>query len=607
MSPRLRRRQPLALACALAAIGSASCEPPPDPAEGQGDEQPIEARPQALFTSTLPTGWSTTPVGSNGLAGSASYDDVTNSFGSDGAGNNVSGTADNFYFVYRTQSGDGEIVARMTGISGGSTSARHGIMIRSSSATNSSHVFLFQQPDQTVGYTRRAGVGTGSFHGAVTAGAKFHWLKLVRRGSTIQSYTSADGLTWTVGLAATLSGLGPTALYGIAVCSYNTGATARSYADNVGVTRLPSPYGDADVGATGASGTASFDYPAQTWTVRGAGAGVAGTSDSFHFAYRTLIGDGELIARVASVSGPSTSRAGIMLRNSLGASSSHAFLWSTPSGGVGLTRRAAGGVSSAHFLPVGSTNQWMRLVRAGATVDGYESPDGVAWTLVASSNLSDLGTTVYVGFADTSRVSGTLSTAVLDSVVFKPVQSQRPNMVPWVGNWQVIPDDVFLPDSHDVQDGCVTAGTHKVLRFDFQSRNHGRTDAVVGQPSQRPDLFVWSLAHQHRHFLDYNRYFLRDASGVVAASKKESFCLEDTDRSDDFGAPDAKFFCANDGIQGIAAGWLDEYNGELPCQYIVLDGVPPGSYTLEATTNVNRFVVEDDYSDNSFALPVVVP
>jgi hypothetical protein len=57
--------------------------------------------------------------------------------------------------------------------------------------------------------------------------------------------------------------------------------------------------------------------------------------------------------------------------------------------------------------------------------------------------------------------------------------------------------DSFGPNDHDVQDGCVTPGQHRVLRFDFLSHNAGDADLVVGSPAARPDLFVWSAAHGH--------------------------------------------------------------------------------------------------------------
>jgi hypothetical protein len=51
--------------------------------------------------------------------------------------------------------------------------------------------------------------------------------------------------------------------------------------------------------------------------------------------------------------------------------------------------------------------------------------------------------------------------------------------------------------------------------------------------------------------------------------------------------------------QGISAGWADLYGRELPCQFVVIDGVPDGTYVLRSTTNAQRVVAESDYADNT--------
>src|SRR5262249_30772535 len=72
------------------------------------------------------------------------------------------------------------------------------------------------------------------------------------------------------------------------------------------------------------------------------------------------------------------------------------------------------------------------------------------------------------------------------------------NLVTIVRNFY-IRRETFNAGDHDVQDGCVTPGAHRVLRFDFLSHNAGDADLVVGSPAARPDLFVWSAAHGHYH------------------------------------------------------------------------------------------------------------
>ncbi|HEX9458232.1 MAG TPA: lysyl oxidase family protein [Thermoanaerobaculia bacterium] len=176
------------------------------------------------------------------------------------------------------------------------------------------------------------------------------------------------------------------------------------------------------------------------------------------------------------------------------------------------------------------------------------------------------------------------------------------NLISKVRNFS-IGTETFPSGSHDVQDGCVTPGSHRVLRFDFVSSNIGNADLVIGKPADRPDLFVFSAAHGHFHFKDFNEYRLFATNGDLAMpGKKQGFCLADVERNDggDPGAPSSRQFdpstCA---YQGITAGWSDVYDASLPCQYIVLDGVADGDYTLVAITNAAHLVAEDNFDDNS--------
>ena len=158
--------------------------------------------------------------------------------------------------------------------------------------------------------------------------------------------------------------------------------------------------------------------------------------------------------------------------------------------------------------------------------------------------------------------------------------------------------ETFAADSHDVQDACITPGAHRVMRFDFLSHNAGDADLVVGSPVARPDLFVWSAAHRHYHLKDFNEFKLFSKAGVeVEIGHKQAFCLIDIERKHPTARPDAQFTDCNSN-QGISAGWADLYNSSLPCQYIQIDTLSDGDYTLQSTTNSKNVVVEDCYGDN---------
>jgi Lysyl oxidase len=172
------------------------------------------------------------------------------------------------------------------------------------------------------------------------------------------------------------------------------------------------------------------------------------------------------------------------------------------------------------------------------------------------------------------------------------------NLVTRVRNFS-IETRTFSPSDHDVQDGCVTPGTHKLLRFDFLSHNAGDADLVIGSPAARPDLFVWSAGHGHYHLKDFNEFLFFAASGNLATvGYKQAFCAIDIERIAPNASATGRFHDCNSD-QGISAGWADVYSAFLPCQYVVIDGLPNGDYTLQSTTNAQHRVGEDCYGDNT--------
>jgi hypothetical protein len=172
------------------------------------------------------------------------------------------------------------------------------------------------------------------------------------------------------------------------------------------------------------------------------------------------------------------------------------------------------------------------------------------------------------------------------------------NLVTRVRNFSV-QNRTFTASDHDVQDGCVTPGSHKLLRFDFLSYNAGNADLVIGSPAARPDLFVWSAGHGHYHLKDFNEFLLFNSAGALATTGfKQAFCAIDIERISPTASPSARFNDCNSD-QGISAGWADVYSSFLACQFIVLDGVADGDYTLQSTTNAQHRVGDDCLGDNA--------
>lgn len=171
------------------------------------------------------------------------------------------------------------------------------------------------------------------------------------------------------------------------------------------------------------------------------------------------------------------------------------------------------------------------------------------------------------------------------------------NLVPIVRDFS-IHTQTFTSGSLDVMDGCVTPGTHRVMRFDFLTHNIGDTDLVVGNPADHPEWFVLSASHDHFHLIDFNEFRLYDAAGnPTAAGGKQAFCLVDIEKIDPT-ANNAQFTDCNTN-QGVTAGWADLYIKTLHCQFIVVDDISDGDYTLISTTNAQKLFPEDTYDTNT--------
>jgi len=209
-----------------------------------------------------------------------------------------------------------------------------------------------------------------------------------------------------------------------AVATDNGNATTTSTAVSITVSNAPPPptglpagWSHGDIGATGATGSAT--YSGTTFTVAGAGADVWGTADALHFAYRSLDGDGSIVARVTSIQNVNAwTKAGVMIRNSTSASAAQGFMLVASSASKGVPyqrRRADGDISVSSSGSQSTAPRWVKLVRAGNLITGYESPDGVTWTTVGTDTFA-MGTTVLVGLGVSSHVTGTNATATFDNV-----------------------------------------------------------------------------------------------------------------------------------------------------------------------------------------------
>jgi hypothetical protein len=166
------------------------------------------------------------------------------------------------------------------------------------------------------------------------------------------------------------------------------------------------------------------------YTVRASGADIWGTRDEFRFVYARLERDGEITARVDSLSAPhSWAKAGVMIRETLSPRSRFAYTLVSAGNGVDFQYRSyTGGYArqSGTHDRVSRAPYWVRLQRIGNVFTSYVSPDGHSWRQQGNSRTITMSSSVYVGLAVTSHRDGRLATAVFSNVGYGPVGGTMP-------------------------------------------------------------------------------------------------------------------------------------------------------------------------------------
>jgi len=156
-----------------------------------------------------------------------------------------------------------------------------------------------------------------------------------------------------------------------------------------------------------------------------------------------------------------------------------------------------------------------------------------------------------------------------------------------------------------VAEGYATPGVHKLIKFSTNVGNQGRATYSAPFSASRPDLFVWAPCHGHYHFREFITWQLYDSQGKqVHTNSKFSYCIEDSYRmhkKEGRNVPCSGFSdCEN---QGLAVGWFDTYPATVDGQFIVVDDLPPGNYTIQQCANVNRRIVELTLENNCIRTP----
>jgi ABC-type transport system involved in multi-copper enzyme maturation permease subunit len=188
------------------------------------------------------------------------------------------------------------------------------------------------------------------------------------------------------------------------------------------------------------------------------GPGGEAVQDSYYFVRQPLAGNGRITARLTGLtshnqgnsgqSGPHPagdagggtpgalttvpwSKGGIIITASTKQGAAYAAMLATGSNGVRMQYNYTGDVAGLPGKVSAASPRWLRLVRSGDTITGYDSANGTSWTQVGSVTLANLPRIVQIGlFATSPQVfqvstsfgaqsvgqSSTTTTAVIDDV-----------------------------------------------------------------------------------------------------------------------------------------------------------------------------------------------
>lgn len=457
-----------------------------------------------VSAQSLPAPWVDRDIGAPAIAGDATYASPT--FTITAGGSDIWNTSDQFHFVYQAITGDVDLRARVDDVVPASTWSKAGVMIRASLSANAAHGFALVSASKGLAFQRRRSTGGSSANTSGESASAPRWVRLVRAGTLVTAYSSADGVSWTKIGSDTIQ-LGSTAYVGIAVTSHNVSVSTTAKVSQVAVAQvgaLPSGQQDSDIGSPALKGSAS--YTNGTYTIVAGGADVWGTSDQFHFVYQQVSGDLDVKVRVASISYANRwSKAGVMIRQSLSASSAHGFALTSAGRGYAFQRRNyAGGVSENTAGSAGGPPGWVRLTRSGNVVTAYQSTDGATWTKIGSDSV-ELTDPVYVGIAATSHDTSATTAVIADhfNVQVTSQTNQPPTVTLGTGGTS------FTAPATIALTATASDPENQLARVEFYN---GST--LLGTDTTAPYSFSWTNVPAGTYSLTAVAYDAQGASGT---------------------------------------------------------------------------------------------
>jgi CubicO group peptidase (beta-lactamase class C family) len=182
-----------------------------------------------------------------------------------------------------------------------------------------------------------------------------------------------------------------------------------------------------DIGPTGVTGTTTVAN--NVYTIRGGGVDIYDASDAFRFVHKTLSGDGQVTARIDTMTNTHDwAKVGVMIRDSLAPNAKNVFMLLRPTlGSAYQARDLTGGSTTStwndapeewmaeHKVRYLRVPKWLRITRQSNVFTVYTSDDGLCWYNRWKQTLAFDDSQAFFGVALSSAVPGTLGTTTVSN------------------------------------------------------------------------------------------------------------------------------------------------------------------------------------------------
>ncbi len=246
----------------------------------------------------------------------------------------------------------------------------------------------------------------------------------------------------------------------------------------------------------GSSRTRSDDG---NWEIHTRTAGIgnaSGGGDSLWLESIDATGDAEFLVEIEDLTGPSTARAGLMMRDGMDADAPFVALAVKPNGSLTMQWRDAEGSLASETTAAGDglPGQWLKLVREGATFKLYAGDTQTAWNLVQQVTLGELSATLYGGLYATSGSSTESALATLTDSFTATLAADRgtvffsddfePESTDWTlikGDWEIVNGELVQTSNASnavyLYEGT---GAYDLQNFTIQARIKATDDDDIG-------------------------------------------------------------------------------------------------------------------------------